>query len=355
MLQIFKNEIEVTYDSSLEELKKIIRSQLDKGKKIDWDDLPDYFKNSQNMSWYEDIIELRWLNKIIDDGFYEIIGHHPQHIIKISQHGQKIFSFPHEQDDWELMLEVIAHSRHEEWNYRKPFCSLPISLNSKKFRLSLSHHSLGKINCSKFFLRAHKLQHLNFESFNLNTHLQQKLHQIIQSGDHLLVAGGTGSGKTSFLNCCLQKMPQDEHPILIEDIPELHSPLTSTTYLSAQDTHERSLSSLMKYSMRMSPTRLIVGEIRGKEALAFLMLMNTGHRGVYSTLHASSAPDAIHRLAQLFCLYSDLPSIRYDQVLRLICKNLKYIVFLEDKKVCSLIQILGIEGEQPFFNELIAF
>lgn len=146
--------------------------------------------------------------------------------------------------------------------------------------------------------------------------LDRQLHSLLEAGDYanllsaavkgrrnILIAGGTSSGKTTFLNALIREIPEDERLIYIEDTPELalrhanavgllaaRSPLAEAT-ASAED--------LLNASLRMRPDRIILGELRGPEAYSFLRAVNTGHPGSMTTLHADSPERAVEQLALL--------------------------------------------------------
>lgn len=126
-------------------------------------------------------------------------------------------------------------------------------------------------------------------------------------------AGGTGSGKTTFLNALSEYIPPDERVITIEDNAELqitHVPNLVT--LEARNANvegckEITIRDLIKSSLRMRPDRIVVGEVRGAEAIDMIQAMNTGHDGSMSTGHANSAPDMLSRLETMILMGMDLP------------------------------------------------
>ena len=136
------------------------------------------------------------------------------------------------------------------------------------------------------------------------------LDTCVRARLNLIVSGGTGSGKTTFLAALMGRIPQTERVILIEDTPELSFAAgdnRSATWNAprlitdrADDT--RSPDVLLRTALRMSPDRIIVGECRGGEALTMISAMNTGHEGSMSTVHANSAADALMRIATLAML-----------------------------------------------------
>ena len=93
-----------------------------------------------------------------------------------------------------------------------------------------------------------------------------------------------------------------------------------------------------------------MGEIRSQEALNFLLQMNTGHEGMMATIHANSAPDALLRLAWLFCFYSPKDSFPFSMVLKMICQNVNLVIHMKDKKIDECIEVMGSEDETPYFK-----
>ena len=128
------------------------------------------------------------------------------------------------------------------------------------------------------------------------------LKVLVLSGYNIFVSGGTGSGKTTFLNALSNYIPKDERIITIEDSAELQ--ITGIDNLVSMETRnanssgagEINIRDLIKSSLRMRPERIVVGEVRGGEALDMLQAMNTGHDGSLSTGHANSTKDMLSRL-----------------------------------------------------------
>ncbi len=128
------------------------------------------------------------------------------------------------------------------------------------------------------------------------------LSQAVRDGRNILIAGGTGSGKTTLLNVLADSIPSDNRILIIEDTAELHIRKPHLVSAESQtDTHRSQITfdDLLKAVLRHRPDRIIVGEVRGSEARTLLDALNTGHRGTLATIHASSAEEAIHRLATL--------------------------------------------------------
>ena len=146
--------------------------------------------------------------------------------------------------------------------------------------------------------------------------VDNRLRALLEAGDvlaffraavaarkNILVAGGTSSGKTTFLNALLKQIPPDERIIVIEDTPEVSLDRANALGLVAVrgETGEAAVTTedLLQASLRMRPDRLLLGEMRGAEAFSFLRAINTGHPGSISTIHADSPKGAIEQLALL--------------------------------------------------------
>ena len=141
---------------------------------------------------------------------------------------------------------------------------------------------------------------------------------------NILVAGGTGSGKTTLANALLQVMAQTGHRIItIEDTPELQNCAADQESMFVVPDH-RSMQDCLRSALRMHPDRLIFGEVRGAEVRDMLMAWNTGHRGGLSTIHADSALDALFRIEEML---ETIPN--YQPRPRQIARAIQLIVFIE--------------------------
>lgn len=156
------------------------------------------------------------------------------------------------------------------------------------------------------------------------------LRDAVKNKRNILVSGGTSSGKTTFVNALLREIPADERLILIEDTPELQIGHQNAVGLIAARGElgeaEVTAADLLIASLRMRPDRVILGEIRGSEAVTFLRAVNTGHPGSISTIHADSPERAIDQLALL--VMETGTRMGWDDVTRYVRKSLDIIVQL---------------------------
>lgn len=138
------------------------------------------------------------------------------------------------------------------------------------------------------------------------------LRAIVLGRKNILISGGTGTGKTTLLNCLSDFIPDQERIVTIEDTAELqlnkeHVVKLETKTANVEGTGEYTIRDLVRNSLRMRPDRIVVGECRGPEALDMLQAMNTGHDGSLTTIHANTASDVLLRLEVLVQMAADLP------------------------------------------------
>lgn len=179
------------------------------------------------------------------------------------------------------------------------------------------------------------------------------LKKLVQAGMNLFISGGTGSGKTTFLNILSNYIPEDERIITIEDSAELQ--ITKIPNLVRLETRNAnvegknaiSIRDLIKSALRMRPSRIIIGEIRDGAALDLLSALNTGHDGSLSTGHANSPEDMLSRL-ETMTLMSDV-ELPLEAVRRQISSALEIVVHLgrlrdKSRKVLQIVEVLGMQN-----------
>jgi pilus assembly protein CpaF len=172
---------------------------------------------------------------------------------------------------------------------------------------------------------------LEFSHFG-DEHLVQTMTALVDDRSNVVVAGATSSGKTSLLAAALSHCNNRERIVVIEDTAELptqhpHVVRLESRPANAEGVGEITLQHLVRTSLRLRPDRLIVGEVRGSEALDMLMALTSGHRGCWSTCHAQSPIDALHRLSALVMRGS--PQWTDAVVHRTIASAIDYVVFVE--------------------------
>lgn len=189
------------------------------------------------------------------------------------------------------------------------------------------------------------------------------LTSLVRAGYNIFISGGTGSGKTTFLNALSQYIPKDERIITIEDNAELRIlDVPNLVTLEARNANiegsgEISIRDLIKTALRMRPDRIIVGEVRGAEAIDMLQALNTGHDGSLSTGHANSPYDMLSRLETMVLMGMNLP---LPAIQRQIASGIDIIVHLgrlrdKSRKVLEVTEILGYEDGEIRLNPLYMY
>lgn len=180
---------------------------------------------------------------------------------------------------------------------------------------------------------------------------------------NILVSGGTGSGKTTLLNCLTGNIDHGERIITIEDSAELqlqqpHVVRLETRPPSIEGTGEVTMRTLLKASLRMRPERIIIGEVRGPEAIDLLQAMNTGHPGSMSTVHANSPREALSRLETMVAMgASNLPARMVREQIAMALDLIVQIERLRDgsRKVVQVSEVVGMEGDVVTLQDLMTF
>jgi pilus assembly protein CpaF len=199
-------------------------------------------------------------------------------------------------------LEVIANKFGKKLDTDSPILNLRLPDGSRlAAMIPPVVHPRPLMTIRKFTSRYFMMSDL-VEREMLTAEQATVLAESVRRGDNILISGGTSSGKTTLLNVLADCIPAEERILILEDTAELHIRKPHVVCAEAQlDTHKTQIDfgDLLKAALRHRPDRIIVGEIRGAEARIFLDVLNTGHRGSLSTIHANSAADAISRMAAL--------------------------------------------------------
>ncbi|MGN0357375.1 MAG: CpaF family protein [Blautia sp.] len=186
------------------------------------------------------------------------------------------------------------------------------------------------------------------------------LRHLVEARYNIFISGGTGAGKTTFLNALSHFIPETERIITIEDSAELQLDIPNMVRMEARNKNmegknEIRIRDLIRAALRMRPDRIIVGEVRSEEALDMLQAMNTGHDGSISTGHANSPADMLTRLEMMVLMAADIPLAAIKSQ---IASAIDILIHLErfrdgSRKVVSVEEIIGYQnGEiciQPLF------
>ena len=189
------------------------------------------------------------------------------------------------------------------------------------------------------------------------------LQKLVQAKYNIMISGGTGSGKTTFLNALSYYIPQEERIITIEDNAELQIPgLPNLVRMEKRNANvegcsEITIRDLIRTSLRMRPDRIIVGEVRGGEAFDMMQCLNTGHDGSMSTGHANSSKDMLSRLENMILMGMEIPLTAIRQQ---IASGVDIIVHLgrlrdRSRKVLEITEVLGFEDDRIVLKPLYQF
>ena len=180
------------------------------------------------------------------------------------------------------------------------------------------------------------------------------LESLVVAGYNILISGGTGSGKTTFLNALSQYIPADQRIITIEDSAELQ--ILNKENLVRMETRNAniegcipiSIRDLIRAALRMRPDRIIVGEVRGSEAVDMIQAFNTGHEGSLSTAHANSAKDMLFRLETMFLMGLEIPLTAIRSQIAMGIDIIIQIGRLRDKsrRLLEILEVLDYENDK---------
>ena len=197
----------------------------------------------------------------------------------------------------------------------------------------------------------------------LTTEMAEFLEAAVKAKLNIIVCGGTGSGKTTLLNVLSSFIPEKERIITIEDAAELklsqpHVIGLETRTTNYENSGEITIRDLVRNSLRMRPDRIIVGEVRGKEAFDMLQAMNTGHEGSLTTLHANGGMDALHRLETMVLMANiDLPVKAVREYIEGAINLAVNIERLSDgkRKITSISEITGFTEDEICLCDIFNF
>jgi pilus assembly protein CpaF len=211
------------------------------------------------------------------------------------------------------------------------------------------------VTIRRFVLKAHSLDQL-VELGALSSAAAEFLDAAVQAGVNILVSGPTGSGKTTLLNALGASIVElEERVVTVEEVPELmlDRRLPDCVALQVRNKNvegvgEITIRDLVRNALRMRPTRIIVGEVRGAEALDMLLAMNTGHEGSLTTIHGNSPRDALDRLATLAMMAGE--RLAGEELVRMVSRTIELVVQLRvtartgQRRVASIFEVTGVDS-----------
>lgn len=301
-----------------------------------------------------------------DEEVTEIMVNGPEHIF-IEKNG-KIEAVKQQFESSEKLLQLInqmVSACNRSVNESSPIVDARIAKSGARINVVLSPIALnGPILTIRRFPKEPITMEKLIDLEAINEDVAAFLKKAVQAKYNIIISGGTGSGKTTFLNALSQYIPSDERIITIEDSAELQIMgienliRLETRNVMVEGGRSITIRDLIKTSLRMRPNRIIVGEVRGEEALDMIgSAMNCGHDGSMSSAHANSAKDMLTRLENMILMSAEIP---VSAIRRQIASGVDLIIHLgrlrdKSRKVLEIVEITGIQDDQIILNPLYVF
>lgn len=315
---------------------------------------------------YSSIRGFGLLDSIIsDDTITEVMINGPENVF-IEQSGRlfKLDKQFESQRRLEDIIQRIVGLAGREVNQANPICDTRLPDGSRVNvvlpPIALCGPTLTIRKFSKTPMTIEKL----IQYGSITQEIADKLQLLVKAKYNIFISGGTGSGKTTFLNALSNYIPKDERVITIEDSAELQ--ITGVENLVSLETRNANASGagqitirdLIKSSLRMRPERIVVGEVRGGEALDMLQAMNTGHDGSLSTGHANSTEDMLSRLETM--VLQGAAGLPLEAIRQQIASAVDIIIHLsrlrdKSRKTMEICEVVGYKDGQIILNPLYVF
>lgn len=313
----------------------------------------DIFNAIRGLDIIEELLEDETVTEIMVNGYRNIF---------VEQHGkirryEKSFSSEEKLND---IIQKMVSSANRVVNETTPVVDARLS-DGSRINVVLPPVSLiGPVVTIRKFPEQLTVEQL-IEKKSVSEECALFLRRLVEARYNIFISGGTGAGKTTFLNALSRYIPENERIITIEDSAELQLDIPNMVRMEARNRNmegknEIRIRDLIRAALRMRPDRIIVGEVRSEEALDMLQAMNTGHDGSISTGHANSPADMLTRLEMMVLMAAEIP---LTAVKSQIASAIDILIHLErfrdgSRKVVSVEEILGYKnGEiciQPLFS-----
>lgn len=315
---------------------------------------------------YSSIRGFGLLDSIIsDDTITEVMINGPENVF-IEQNGRlfKLDKQFESQRRLEDVIQRIVGLAGREVNQANPICDTRLP-DGSRVNVVLPPIALcgPTLTIRKFSKTPMTIERL-IQYGSITQEIADKLELLVKAKYNIFIAGGTGSGKTTFLNALSNYIPKDERVITIEDSAELQ--ITGVENLVSLETRNANASGsgqitirdLIKSSLRMRPERIVVGEVRGGEALDMLQAMNTGHDGSLSTGHANSTEDMLSRLETM--VLQGAAGLPLEAIRQQIASAVDIIIHLsrlrdKSRKTMEITEVVGYENGRIVLNPLYVF
>lgn len=245
----------------------------------------------------------------------------------------------------EAIIKTVAGYHHKEVTRHKPILEGELPIDGSRFAGQLP----PVVPAPTFAIRKKAISIFSLKDYVkagiMTAEQKATLKKAIKAHRNILVIGGTGSGKTTLVNAIINSMVEfdpTERVFIIEDTGEIQC--AAENFVQYHTSLEITMTMLLKTTLRMRPDRILVGEVRGPEALDLLMAWNTGHEGGAATLHANNAKAGLDRLAMLISMHPDSPS----PIEPLIAEAVHVVVHItrtpEGRRIQEILEVSGYEN-----------
>ncbi|HEY9722302.1 MAG TPA: CpaF family protein [Oscillatoriaceae cyanobacterium] len=301
---------------------------------------------------------------LADAAVSEIMVNHP-HQVYVERAGRLTLSSVRFRDDAHLLRiidRVVARvGRHID--EASPMCDARLPDGSRVNAIIPPLALNGPcLTIRRFAKEPLTIGHL-IDKGSLTEHMALFLQRCVEAKLNILVSGGTGTGKTTVLNCLSAFIPSGERLITIEDAAELQMQQSHVVRLETRQPNTEgqggiTQAELLRNTLRMRPDRILIGEVRGGEALSMLQAMNTGHEGSLTTVHANTPRDALARLETMVLMAGmDLP---HRAIREQVAAALDLIVQIErasdgKRRVSAITELTGMEGDVYLMQDIFRF
>lgn len=356
-------ELDLTREVEDEELAKIIHQVLKEAGEREYISLGE--KTALGKELFNAFRKLDLLQEFLeDDEITEIMINGTQNIFyekegKLYQSEKRFLS----KEKLEDVIQQIVAGSNRLVNEASPIVDARLS-DGSRVNVILAPVALNGpiVTIRKFPREAVTMQQLIMWN-SISKEVADMLAVYVAAGYNIFISGGTGSGKTTFLNALSQFIPKDERIITIEDNAELKilgvANLVSleARNANAEGTGEVTIRDLIKSALRMRPTRIIVGEVRSAEAIDMLQALNTGHDGSLSTGHANSPNDMLSRLETMVLMGMEIP---LPAIRRQIASGIDLIVHLgrlrdKSRKVLEVTEVIDYQNGEILIQPIYSF
>lgn len=314
------------------------------------------FNSIRGYDILQELIDDQNITEIMINGYNNIFIEKEGALIKSDFH----FSSP---EKLQNVIQQIVSNVNRRVNEASPIADARL-YDSSRVNIVLNPVALNgpAVTIRKFSETPMTIQNL-IDFHSITTEAADYLKQLVLSGYNIFVCGGTGSGKTTFLNALSNFIPVTERVITIEDSAELQlSNVPNLVRLEARQANtegknEITIRDLIRSALRMRPDRLIIGEVRGAEALDMLTAFNTGHDGSMSTGHGNSPKDMLRRMETMVLMGVDMPVSAIKGQIASALDILVYLGRLRDhsRRVLEITEIADYRNDEFILNPLFVF